>query len=95
MYGGTLVRSAFRLRAGISLAVLAGLYRVYAVLPEGPRLGRAYYTEFVTCGFGPTCQSHEPIVVEAAAGGTVTGIDPGDWYDPSPRSPVPPTLAVE
>lgn len=80
---------------GYRHAVPVGSYRVYAVRPEGPGLGGAYYSEFVRCGFAPDCESHEPILVEVATGAALTGIDPGDWYAPSPRSPVPPTLTAE
>lgn len=69
------------------LRVPAGSYYVFATLVNGEELSedfrgyKAYYSEFVTCGYKVECPSHERIKVTVRAGQTLTKIDPGDWYD--------------
>lgn len=70
---------------GYQLDVPAGTYNVYAYLQSDPEY-RAYYNEFVTCGLSVDCESHQVIDVEVEAGETVSGIDPGDWYNRSPQN---------
>jgi hypothetical protein len=77
----------YRYKVGYKLEVPPGDYHVYAQLPDPARYGagfpkdyRAYYSEFVTCGMSVDCTSHAPVVVKVAAGETVSGIDPQDWY---------------
>lgn len=69
-----------------AIAVPAGSYRVFAQHTDPSRFSadrgsdyRAYYSEFVTCGYQASCPSHEPITVEAVAGKTARA-DPNDWY---------------
>jgi len=67
-----------------TLSVPAGTYHVYAMVlptPDTPSIGKAYYSEFVTCGLLATCPSHEPINVTVEAGETTTNVNPGDWYN--------------
>jgi len=72
---------------GYQLTVPAGSYTVYASLkaPQGDYKTsyKAYYNKYVTCGAKTDCAmglhgQNEVVVV--AAGGTVTGVDPTDWY---------------
>ena len=72
---------------GYQLAVPAGSYTVYASLkaPQGDykTTYKAYYDKFVTCGAASNCAMGlhgQNEVVTVAAGGTVTGVDPTDWY---------------
>lgn len=61
------------------LVVAAGSYTVWSQTADEP--GRqAFYTAFVTCGLKAGCVDHSPITIDVAAGQTVDGIDPGDWY---------------
>lgn len=83
-----IVGEQFTYRVGYQLAVIPGTYEVYAYLPEDPDR-RAYYNEFVTCGLSAECESHEVIEVTVAAGETVTGIDPQDWYQISTPDDLP------
>lgn len=69
------------------LSVPAGSYTVYASLkaPMGDfkTTYKAYYDKFVTCGTKSDCAMglhSQNEVVTVAAGGTVTGVDPTDWY---------------
>lgn len=76
---------------GYKLEVPPGNYYVYAT-GEGsfgdPVTGKiinappykAYYSEFVTCGFSVNCPSHQPIIVTVTSGQTTDNIDPQDWY---------------
>ncbi|OGM18069.1 hypothetical protein A2685_03120 [Candidatus Woesebacteria bacterium RIFCSPHIGHO2_01_FULL_37_10] len=66
-------------RVGYKLEVPEGEYLVYEKMKKGNY--RAYYTEFVTCGFTADCTSHEPIIVSVAANEKVDEIDPQDWYN--------------
>ena len=61
------------------LALPPGRYRIYAQTAEMPDY-RAYYSEAVVCGLNAHCTSHQPIIVELAAGQQRRSIDPGDWY---------------
>ena len=72
---------------GYQLAVPAGSYTVYASLKAAQgdfkTTYKAYYNKFVTCGAKSDCAmglhgQNEAVTV--AAGGTVTGVDPTDWY---------------
>ncbi|MFC1521346.1 hypothetical protein ACFL6Y_02945 [Elusimicrobiota bacterium] len=63
------------------LEVPAGYYCVYAVTQEQEEKNyRAYYSEFVKCGFGMNCPDHTPIIIKVEAGKTVTGVIPSDWH---------------
>jgi hypothetical protein len=68
-----------------AIKVTPGRYHVYATLKDPAGLGltetkRAYWTEFVRCGLRAECPSHARIEVNVAAGATVTGVLPHDWY---------------
>lgn len=69
---------------GYKIELPAGIYLVYATIPDYKEGYRAYYSEFVTCGLSINCSSHEPIVVSVSSEQTVTGIDPIDWYVQTP-----------
>jgi len=70
-----------------AIDVPPGSYRVFAqhtdrarsYPPQQPIDYRAYYSDFVVCGYQASCPSHTPIIVEAVAGKTATA-EPGDWY---------------
>lgn len=62
-----------------SLKVPPGSYRVFARAPDMAKI-KAYYSEFVTCGYEQWCASHTPIVVTVAEGETRSDVHPGDWY---------------
>jgi len=47
------------------------------------------YSQFVPCGLQASCSDHSLIPVTVAAGQTVTGIDPADWYAPEGTFPMP------
>ncbi len=65
------------------IEVPAGTYTVVAYtlggggVPSGLAGG---YTQMVPCGLTASCTDHTLIQVTVAAGATVSGIDPGDWY---------------
>lgn len=65
--------------ASYTLKVPTGVYRVFAYLKSDPG-DRAYYSQFVRCGYNLNCSSHEPITVTIGDGQVVDGIEPGDWY---------------
>ena len=65
--------------ATYTLEVPVGIYRVYSYLKSVPA-ERAYYSQFVRCGYNVACPSHEPVTVTVEEGQTVSGIEPGDWY---------------
>lgn len=74
-------------RTRYSLDVPPGDYHVYARLTAEESFStgfddsyRAYYSQFVACGYMATCRSHEPIMIAVKAGETVRGVDPNDWY---------------
>lgn len=67
-------------KIGYKIEVPAGDYFVYAYLPEDKDY-KAYYSEFVTCGFSVNCPSHKPIKVTVQANQTESNIDPQDWYN--------------
>jgi len=77
----------FLYKLGYQVEVPAGSYRVYATKPGLPPL--AYYTDFVTCGSGPECRTHEVQTVTVAPGARVTDIDPTDFYGDSWRTVTP------
>ncbi|MFC1780302.1 hypothetical protein ACFLY9_01265 [Patescibacteria group bacterium] len=61
-----------------------GTYYVYASLvdAEGGYIDyKAYYNEYVTCGGGVGCTSHDLVSVTVGIGDTLTDIDPVDWYN--------------
>lgn len=66
---------------GYKIEIAPGNYHVYAYVPDFNQNYRAYYSEFVTCGFSIDCPSHNPIAVEVTAGSTVENVDPQDWYN--------------
>ena len=61
------------------LEVPEGEYRVFAQTAEMPGQ-RAYYSEFVECGYYSWCPSHEPVKVKIEEGETRNRVNPGDWY---------------
>lgn len=63
---------------GYRLEVPEGDYYVFAT-SGGPDY-KAYYSEFVTCGFSVNCSSHQSIIVKVFSGKTTSNIDPQDWY---------------
>jgi hypothetical protein len=78
-----------------SLRVNAGSYEIYArecqktyrqatTCRDGYRLRRAYYNQFSKCGITAECErkfkKNRPIVVQIAAGSSITDIKPHDWY---------------
>lgn len=69
---------------GFKLPVQPGKYFVYATRPDQTDQ-KAYYSEFVTCGYLASCSDHTPIEVIVTADETVDNIDPGDWYVISPE----------
>ncbi len=75
----------FKTGIGYKLRVLAGSYVVFATLDSmNQDRGieyRAYYSEFVTCGYDASCKSHKPITVTVQGGQTVEKVEPGDWYN--------------
>ncbi len=75
------------------LEVPPGTYTVvaYSLGGDGFPSGLAGgYTQMVPCGLSVDCTDHTLIPVMVAAGATVTGIDPGDWYaDASAFPPMP------
>jgi len=77
----------YQYQVGYKLTVPPGDYHVYAYLPDPAKYGagfpkdyRAYYSDFVKCGQTADCKSHAPMVVKVTGAGTVSGIDPQDWY---------------
>lgn len=58
----------------------SGSYYVYAATSVQSGY-KAYYSEYVVCGLKASCRSHAPIGVKINPGQTMTGIDPGDWYN--------------
>jgi hypothetical protein len=53
---------------------------------------KAGYSEAVLCGLGDDCTDHTLVVNTLAAGETVEGITPGDWYAEPGTYPDDPTL---
>jgi hypothetical protein len=70
-----------KMQIGYELKVPVGDYVVYSFLNNyrRPPSDRAYYTNFVVCGFLTSCP-HEIIVVKVEGNQTVYNIDPADWY---------------
>ena len=69
------------------LAVPAGSYTVYSSLKASQgdykTTYKAYYDKFVTCGSSSNCAMGlhgQNEVVTVVAGGTVSAVDPNDWY---------------
>jgi hypothetical protein len=75
-----------------TLQAPAGTYYVVSyVLESGGTPGLAGgYSKAVPCGLQVGCDDHSLIPVTVAAGQTVTGIDPGDWYAPEGTFPAMP-----
>jgi hypothetical protein len=71
--------SKYQYGKGYLLEISPGSYYIYAQIPGQDY--KAYYSEFVTCGFLANCPSHNPIPVEVKSGEKVTGINPQDWYN--------------
>ena len=75
---------------GYELKVPPGKYYVFAHLmtEKNANTGytkkddKAYYSNFVHCGLGVECKSHDPILVEAKARETTDLVDPIDWIHP-------------
>jgi len=73
------------------LKVPPGSYRVFAQTSQQTGY-KAYFTEFVVCGYDASCPSHKVIVVKVAAGETRSEVHPNDWYadskmpDPEPMA---------
>ena len=63
---------------GYKIEVPVGTYLVYSYV-EGSDGYKAYYSEFVNCGYTVDCPDHNPIPVEVVAGETSMA-DPNDWY---------------
>jgi hypothetical protein len=70
-----------------TLSVTAGTYYVYANLKAAQgdfnTTYRAYYDKFVTCGESSSCDATlhgQYISVVVSAGGTVSDVNPTDWY---------------
>jgi hypothetical protein len=62
-----------------------GSYYVYAMTSrEGPY--KAYYSDFVTCGYHVKCMSHKPILINIRANVTMKNVNPCDWYDSTNKS---------
>lgn len=66
---------------GYEIVVPTGSYHVYQYIPANDQYlsGKAYYTEFVTCGQTVGCDDHTKIVVQVKANQTVSNINPWDW----------------
>ena len=75
--------SQYRYGTGYRIAVPAGDYYVYASGGEAFADQRAYYTNFVECGFafGACENSEERIVVTVEPGKDTKDIMAGDWYN--------------
>ncbi|CAN5398968.1 hypothetical protein BH10PAT3_BH10PAT3_5380 [soil metagenome] len=66
-----------------SVKVPAGEYYVYSTAEKEQSNKKAYWDEFARCGNQASCleSGHQAyITVTVAAGETITGIEPGDWY---------------
>lgn len=81
------IDSKFKTGIGYRLFIPTGRYLVFAKQSKGKLNGagfdenyRAYYSEFMTCGMGISCASHNPIPIIVVTGKITTNIDPGDWY---------------
>lgn len=66
---------------GYRLEVPTGSYFVFARVESFSSTYKAYYSDFVTCGFSVNCPSHTPIGVTILTDQTTKNIDPQDWYD--------------
>lgn len=72
-------------KTSFELTVPVGEYYVYSKTAKLENY-RAYYNEFVKCGLSVDCpeSGHKQYIsVKVGAGETVSGIEPGDWYDMS------------
>ncbi|GIW69940.1 MAG: hypothetical protein KatS3mg101_0687 [Patescibacteria group bacterium] len=76
--------SSYQYGYGYRIEVPAGEYYVYAYVPNQPGatggVYRAYYSEFVKCGYDVSCENHQPIRVVVNQGEVTEGVDPQDWY---------------
>ncbi len=68
-----------------SIPVAAGQYYVVAYILGGGYAGG--YSQAVSCGLQSSCTDHSLTPVTVPEGGTVTGIDPADWYAPEDAFP--------
>ena len=84
--GGGLICNAEKTSDTYTLSVPGGSYKVFARTAQLPKV-KAYYSEFVSCGYEQWCTSHTPIVVTLDSGETRTGVDPGDWLGSSSPRP--------
>lgn len=76
--------SQYRYGIGYRIVVPAGDYHVYAVNMQGAADQRAYYNNFVECGFTAEgcANSEERITVTVEPGKDTKDIMAGDWYNP-------------
>lgn len=63
-----------------------GTYHVVAYTGGGGGLAGGY-SQAVPCGLSANCTDHTLIDVTVAAGGTVTDVNPSDWYAPQGAFP--------
>ncbi len=73
--GAHIKDSKYRYGEGYKINLPPGDYYVFATF-QGDK---AYYSDFVTCGFKTDC-SHNPIKVTVIAGEIIGDVDPQDWY---------------
>ncbi|CAM5775263.1 hypothetical protein LMIY3S_04935 [Labrys miyagiensis] len=79
---------------GYRLQLPAGSYQVYSHTRESGKETRAYFTDFVICGYqGPSCPSHNVMAVTLAPGSKRSDVEPGDWYTEQPGGAVAPDTA--
>lgn len=71
--------SKYTYRVGYKIEVPVGSYNVYSSVPAQKDY-KAYYSNFVTCGLGYNCPSHDPIKVIVEKDKITEEIDPVDWY---------------
>ncbi len=71
-------------QTSFTLGIPVGTYYVYAEVPTTLPGTRAYWNQYVVCGLQYECPAagHKQLIaVTVGSGQTVTGVDPGDWYD--------------
>jgi hypothetical protein len=71
------------------LQVPPGTYYIisYVNRKDGTLGAPGAYSQYVICGLQASCSDHSLTPVTVAAGQTVTGIDPADWYAPEGTFP--------
>lgn len=75
-----IIDSEYTYGAGYKLNLKPGDYNIYAAT-DNLKDYKSFYSEFVTCGQTPDCNSHAPILVTVQAGELIKNIDPIDWYN--------------